>query len=137
MLILPKQTDKLLIEFLRSSKTVSEDQVKEAENLDKAISSGLVSACINMGYLDEEQIANKFCETYGLSRSKIKLSNLKTRPLLDKITDQFIIKNRIVPIDAVDDKVYVAVSDPSSLEEFNSMQVISNSSLVEASVVSL
>lgn len=137
MLNLPKQTDKSLSEFLRSSKAISEDQYKEAESLDKAISTGIVSSCINMGYINEDLIANKFCETYGLNKSKVQLAALKTRPLTDKITDQFIIKNRVVPIDAVDNKVYVAVSDPSSLEAFNSMQVISNSSLVEATVVSL
>ncbi|HCR85552.1 MAG TPA: type II/IV secretion system protein [Alphaproteobacteria bacterium] len=137
MISLPKQTDKSLVEFLRSAKIISEEQLTEAANLDKAMSTGLVAASINMGFIDEEIIANKFCETYGLLRSKVKLANLKTRPLLDTITDQFIIKNRVVPVDAVGDKIYVAVSDPSSLEAFNSMQIISNSSLMESSVVTL
>ncbi|MDX1949090.1 MAG: ATPase, T2SS/T4P/T4SS family [Rickettsiales bacterium] len=137
MLTLPKDTDKLLLEFLRNSNTISEEQISEAETFAKAISSGVIDALIQTNAINEEQIADNFCSSYGLSRSKVRLSNIKVRPLQDTITDQFIIKKRIVPVDKSGDKVYVAVADPSALESFNNMQVISNANLVEASVVSL
>src|SRR5262249_24365797 len=85
----------------------------------------------------EEQIAESFCKTYALERSKVKLSTLKTRPLFDKISDQFVIKSRLVPVDSVGDKVFVVVSDPNSLQAFNNMQLISDMKLVEAAVVPL
>ncbi len=134
---LPKDTDKLLLEFLKNSNLVTEEQISEAETFAKAISSGVVDALIQIAAITEDEIADNFCSSYGLTRSKVKLSNIKVRPLQETITDQFIIKKRIVPVDKVGDKVYVTVADPSALESFNNMQVISNANLVEASVVTL
>lgn len=137
MLKLPKQTDRLLADFLSKTQLISDDQLKEARNLSEAMNSGITSAILDMGFASEENILEKFCENYGLNQSNTKLSNLKTRPLAEKITDQFVLQNRVVPVDAVGDKAYVVVADPSALESFNNMQVISDSNLVEASVVKL
>lgn len=137
MLELRKDTDRLLVEFIKNSSLVSENNIKDAESLGVALSCPLTSALIQMGSVTEDQITDAFCKGYGLSRSKVKLSNIKTRPLQDSITDQFIIKNRIVPVDKSGDKIYVVVADPSALDSFNDMQLISGTNLVEASVVSL
>jgi type IV pilus assembly protein PilB len=137
MLQLPKQTEKLLTEFLKKNGTITDDAINQAGPIAEAMNSGVISALIDTGQIDEKTIADKFSESYGLNRSKVNLAELKNRPLSEKITDQFILINRVVPIDAVGDKVYVAVADPSALEAFNNMQVISDTNLVEASVVSL
>ena len=115
----------------------SDEDIKEAKALSEAMNSSVIGALIDLGKIDENKICEAFCSSYGLQRSKVKLSELKTRPLPEKITDQFILINRIIPIDSVDDKVYVAVADPSALESFNSLQVMSNTDLVESSVVGL
>ncbi len=137
MLKLPKETDKFTADFILKSGLVSELQFREASTLNDAISCGLVSGLLDMGFVNEEQIADKFAATYGLERSKVKLANLKTRPLFDKLNDQFVIKSRVVPVDSAGDKVYVVVSDPSSLQSFNNLQVIAEAKLVEANIVSL
>jgi type IV pilus assembly protein PilB len=137
MLNLPVETDKLLTEFIKKNAVVSEEQISEAQGLANAMSASVVGSMVDMNMLSEEQIADAFCNSYGLQRSKISLAELKNRPFAETITDQFILKSRVVPIDGMGDKVYVAVADPSALESFNSMQVISDASLVEASVVTL
>lgn len=137
MLKLPKQTDRLLADFLSKNSFVESEQFSEATSLANAMDSGVISSLLEMGFISEDQIAESFATNYGLNRSKAKLSELKNRPMSEKITDQFILQNRVVPIDAVGDKVYVVVSDPSALESFNSMQVMSDSNLVETSVVTL
>ncbi len=137
MLNLRKDTDRLLTEFIKSSGLVSEENIKNAEELSKVLMCPLTSALIRSNYVSEDQIADSFCNSYGLTRSKVKLSNIKVRPLQDTITDQFIIKSRIVPVDKTGDKIYVVVADPSALESFNNMQLISGTNLVEASVVNL
>lgn len=137
MIKLPKETDKQTADFLSKSSLINEDQLKQASTLNDAISCGIVPALIDMGFVNEEQIAEGFCNTYGLQRSKVKLSNLKTRPLFDKLNDQFTIKSRVVPIDSAGDKVFVVVAEPTSLQNFNNIQVVSEMKLVEASVVTL
>lgn len=137
MVSLYKQTDQSLAQFVVTNGLVSDEQMRQAKELNEAVGSGIIDCCLNLGFFNEEQLLEKFCENYGLQRCKTKLATFRNRPLKENITDQFIIKNRVVPVDSVDDKVYVAVADPSSLEAFNSMQIISNTSLVEASVVTL
>jgi type IV pilus assembly protein PilB len=137
MIKLPKEIDKATSDFILKSGLVREDQFREAVTLNEAISCGVSSALIDMGFINEEQIADSFCSTYGLSRSKIKISNLKTRPLTEKLSDQFVIKSRVVPIDSAGDKVFVVVADPSSMQLFNNIQLVSDMKLVEASVVTL
>lgn len=137
MIKLPKEIDKATADFILKSGLVREDQFREAGTLNEAISCGVTSALIDMGFINEEQIADGFCNTYGLTRAKTKLSNLKTRPLTDKLNDQFIIKSRVVPIDSAGDKVFVVVADPSSMQLFNNIQLVSDMKLVEASVVTL
>jgi type IV pilus assembly protein PilB len=137
MIKLPKDIDKATSDFILKSGLVREDQFREAGTLNEAISCGLTSALIDMGFINEEQIADSFCNTYGLYRSKTKLANLKTRPLTEKLNDQFIIKSRVVPIDSAGDKVFVVVADPSSMQLFNNIQLVSDMKLVEASVVTL
>lgn len=137
MIKLPKETDKLTADFLLKSSLINDEQLKQASTLNDAISCGIVPALIDMSFITEEQIAMGFCSTYGLERSKVKLSNLKTRPLFDKLNDQFLIKSRVVPVDSAGDKVFVVVSEPNSLENFNNIQVVSEMKLVEASVVTL
>ncbi len=137
MIKLPKETDKITADFLIKSSLINQDQLKQASTLNDAISCGIVPALIDMGFVTEDQIADSFCSTYGMQRSKVKLSNLKTRPLFDRMNDQFIIKSRIVPIDSAGDKVFVVVAEPNSLQNFNNIQVVSEMKLVEASVVTL
>ena len=137
MIKLPKETDKLTADFILKAGLVNEEQLRQASTLNDAISCGLVSALIDMGFVSEDQIANSFGSTYGLQRSSAKLSNLKTRPLIEKLNDQFIIKSRVVPVDSSGDKVYVVVAEPNSLQAFNNIQLVSEMKLVEASVVSL
>ncbi len=137
MLKLPKQTDRLLADFLSKNNVVPKEQIAEAKRLADAMDAGLVASMIDMGFVLESQIAEEFSKNYGLKLSKTKLSDLKNRPMAEKITDQFILQNRVVPVDSSGDRVYVVVADPSALESFNSMQVISDSDLVECSVVQL
>ncbi len=137
MLNLSKETDRLLVEFLKSSGLVSAEQIQEAEVFSKAISSNVTAALVQMGLVNEDQIADNLCSSYGLTRSKVKLANIKVRPLQETVTDKFILKNRVVPVDKVGDRVFVTVADPSALDAFNNMQIISATNLVEASVVTL
>jgi len=137
MLKLPKQTDRLLADFISKNDMLSNEQFIQSKNIAEAMDSSVVASVIDMGFLTEDEISNQFAEKFGLQKSKAKLSSLKSRPMADKISDQFVLKNRVVPVDSVGDKVYVVVADPSALESFNSMQVISDSNLVEVSVVGL
>lgn len=137
MLKLPKQTDRLLADFLSKNNIVSPDDISQAKQLSEAMGSSVITALIDVGAITEEKIAESFANNYSLPVSQTKLIELKTRPMQDKISDKFVLQNRVVPVDAVGDKVYVVVADPSALESFNSMQVISDSNLVETSVVKL
>lgn len=137
MIKLPKETDKLTADFILKSGAITQDQFSQASSLNDAISCGIVSALVDMKFIDEEQIADTFCKTYGLERAKTKLADVKTRPLFDKLNDQFVIKSRVVPVDAAGNKVYVVIADPNSLQAFNNIQLISETKLVDATVVTL
>jgi type IV pilus assembly protein PilB len=134
---LSKENDKLLADFLVSNNIVQKEFLEQAISFEKNMGCGIVPALIDLGFTNEDLIADGFAKAYGLKRADFKLSELRKTPLKEIFSEVFIVKNRVVPIEATDTKVFVAVSEPASLESFNNFQVMSGRSLVEASIVTI
>jgi type IV pilus assembly protein PilB len=137
MVKLSQENDKLLAEFLLNNNAIQKDHYEQAASFDKNIGCGITNALIDLGFTNDDIIANAFAKAYGLKRSETKLSDLRKRTLKEVFSEVFIVNKRVVPVDATDSKVFVAVSEPSALESFNNLQVMSGRQLVEATVVTL
>lgn len=122
----PQKIDVILAEFLRNNAVVNFDQYKDVQSESKTSGKSLLTTMVTKGLVNEDAIADNFAKFYGLQKIQINDGTLKTRPLLDKMNDNFVKQNRIIPYQLEGQTLSVIIADPTALNHINELKRVSD-----------
>ncbi|MBI4229114.1 MAG: type IV-A pilus assembly ATPase PilB [Deltaproteobacteria bacterium] len=99
--------------FIRGE-LINSDQLQEALEEQKRSGSRLSDVLLNMGYIDEYQLAAYLSKQYGVP--SINLDNFDIDPeALKHLSRELAIKYNLIPINHSDSTLVIAMSDPSNI----------------------
>jgi len=115
---LPLETDAHLSNFLRQHQVITQQQYNNAVKYSKEHSTpGVIPSLILMEVVTEEDIRHAIIQKTGLQAIDFQSENLIDRPLSQEFNDQFVLRNRIIPIKLTNNTLMVVVTDTKAIEE--------------------
>ncbi len=110
--VVKKKGSKDIIAELLEKKVVSEDQIqialKERANLNN--SKTVAAILVDMGFVSEGALSEILSESTGVKKFDIKSSIIDSR-LVRKVSKEFAIHNKLIPISYSDNEITVAMAD--------------------------
>lgn len=137
MLSLPKEIDKSLADFIKSNSIVDGKILEQARASINGSNEGLISHLLSKNLVTEDAISDSFASFYGLKKINVTNDMFENRPLKDKVNDNFIKKNRVIPFRSTDNSVTVIVADPAALNNVNSLKMLTGGRSVETLVTNI
>ena len=111
-----------ILEFLKEAGLISEEQLTSAWQK-VAESDGqldILDALIKLEFLEEDALTNLLAEQYGLETFDLSQYYIPDE-VAEAIPVDFIRQNEVVPVNADEDSVTVAMYDPADLEAIDSL----------------
>lgn len=115
MLELPESVDRNVSNYLKNIGAIRPEQYYQSTMLHTTSKQGIVENLIARGVITEQAIQKKISEKHGLKQTEIQYDMLTIRPFSDKITDEYILKNRLIPYQDNGNSVAVAVGDADAI----------------------
>ncbi|MBE6405781.1 MAG: type II secretion system protein GspE [Lentisphaerae bacterium] len=111
-----------ILELLKEAGLVTEDQLDAAwqKVSEEDGQIDVIEALLKLELLDEQALTNLLAEQYGLETFDLSQYYIPDE-VLEVIPHDFIKQNQVVPIQADDDSVTVAMCDPANLEAIDSL----------------
>lgn len=122
MVTLPQATDSHLALFLKAHNVVNDKQYQTAQAEDKAKKNGIVASLITAKATDEDAIAAELAKKKKCQTIKLQNIMLASRPLKERYTDHFVLRNRIIPLKLDGNKLTVVIADSKALEEIKMVE---------------
>jgi len=126
---LPPDADRMLADLLRDNQVVNAAIFEEASSQASSSNEGIVTALLSSGATDEERIAAAIADAFGFSVAHISQDQISNRPVQDKVSINFITRNRVLPFHEDGDTLHVAVTDPGSLQYVNELRMMTGKNI--------
>ena len=129
----------LLGQLLLWNKIITQEQLDEALEEQKESNKKLGSILIEKGFIDENSLNEFLGQQYGVK--PINLSSVEiSKEAIDKIPAQIAKKYILIPIDIKNNKIEVAISDPTNIFALDDIRFITGMNVVpylsnEASII--
>ena len=123
---IPADSARQIATFLVSYGLLTEEQLSHAAASSSEGGKGLIDTIIEFGFIDESQITSALSETYELDivdltdEKAVDLSAVSTLP------KKFIIENRVIPIYCNNERLDVAISEPSALNLIANIRLLTD-----------
>lgn len=112
---LPDAIDKSISNFLKNTGAIRPEQYYQSVMLSTKSQQGIVANLVERGVISEQSIQEKISQQHGLQKIEINNGMFSSRPFADKITNEFILKNRVVPFQDNGNSVSIAIADVDAL----------------------
>lgn len=112
---LPEAVDRSVSNFLKNVGAVRPEQYYQSAMLHTTSHQGIVENLIERGIISERAIQDKISERHGLKKTDIEGDMFNARPFAETITDEFIIKNRLIPYQDNGNSLSVMVADADAI----------------------
>jgi type IV pilus assembly protein PilB len=122
----PEDSAKQIATFLVDYGLITDEQLSHAVTSSVEGGKGLIDTIIEFGFTDEQNITNAISETYELDIVDLtdeKSVDISVSTFLPK---QFIIENRVIPIRCNNDRLDIAISEPSMLNLMASIKLLTD-----------
>ena len=123
---IPPESAEQIASLLHSNEMISEDDLKSAMVSSEEGEKCLIETLIEYRFTDEKSIANAISGSYDIEF----LPNLDTENIdfttSDILSKKYIIENRIIPISIHGHTLDVAISEPSALNQMQSIALLTD-----------
>ena len=122
----PEDSAKQIAAFLVDYGLITDEQLSHAVTSSVEGGKGLIDTIIEFGFTDEQNITNAISETYELDIVDLtdeKSVDISVSTFLPK---QFIIENRVIPIRCNNDRLDIAISEPSMLNLMANIKLLTD-----------
>ena len=109
--------------FLLKNKTITEEQLLEAMQIQKKEGKRLGHVLLKLGYITEDKLTSALSRQHGTPVISLSEVNLDTS-LLKLIPYEFVVKNQLIPISKNGDSLKIAISDPSNRFAINDIKFL-------------
>lgn len=113
------------VELLLKRKTISPDQLSEAENLASSAGIKLQDALAKLGYVSLAESLSAIAEVSGLE--SVNLTDMEIpKAVIELVPESVARENLVLPISLEGNTLRIATSDPDNFETFQKLQFILN-----------
>ncbi|KPJ74367.1 hypothetical protein AMJ52_00810 [candidate division TA06 bacterium DG_78] len=116
-------------ELLVQSGIIVEDQVNEALELQKTKKKRLGEILMELGYVNSDVLIRMLSEQAAMPFVELKPEMLD-EDLIKSFPEEFLYKNRVIPLYEIKDKLHVAIGDPTNHEMINKFKKFTEKEIV-------
>ncbi|MDP8219471.1 MAG: type II secretion system ATPase GspE [Candidatus Theseobacter exili] len=128
------EKDQYILEILQEHEVITKDQAEEAARQADEMEKPVVDKLISLGYIDRKRYVNVIASHFGMRVVDLSQINI-SKEMIDMIPSKTARRNKAIPIEKVDGRIIVGISDPFDVEAVDNLSFILKSS-VEAVLVS-
>jgi type IV pilus assembly protein PilB len=116
-------------ELLVQSGIIIKDQVNEALELQKTKKKKLGEILMELGYVHSDVLIRMLSEQAAIPFIELKLEMLD-EDLIKSFPEEFLYKNKIIPLYEIKDKLHVAIGDPTNHEVIKKLKTYTEKEIV-------
>jgi len=120
---------KQIAQFMVSRGMLTEQGLYEALEQAKVNNTDLVDHLVEQGLLTEAQITKELSDAYALDVAELSHDNDVDIDALESLPKQFMIQHRVLPFALEEGQLYVAISEPDSLQHMPNITLITGLSV--------
>lgn len=118
-------TDNLFKSALVKSKLMTKDQVQEADQLARESKLTLNESILKLGYASEDELVAVLAKAHRIPAVDLSTVDI-AESIIELMPETVARENKVLPIDEVDGKLQIAISDPEDLETLEKLRFILN-----------
>jgi len=121
--------DILLGELLVNCGAVQQKQVDDALALQKITKRKLGEIMLGLGYVDSQMLTQKLGDQAGIPFMELQ-PEILDKNLIRSFPFMLLYQNNVLPLYEIDDKIHVAIGDPTNQKGVNELKKLTNKEIV-------